>query len=97
MPEDCSTATVRKAVRAQICFSDELPLGARGFELPPGRMMMEVELDDATLIIVRPGSMDRQLYDEWNRYLDRVTSQGNWSRDPSRTGLLRVLKSMAGR
>ncbi len=97
MPEDCSTATVRKTVRAQICFSDELPCGVRGFELPPGRMMMEVELDDVTLIIVRPGSMDRQLYDEWNRYLDRVTSQGNWSRDPSRSGLLQMLKSMARR
>lgn len=97
MPEDCSTATVRKTVRAQICFSDELPCGVRGFELPPGRMMMEVELDDVTLIIVRPGSMDRHLYDEYNRYLDRVTSQGNWSRDPSRAGLLSMLKSMARR
>ncbi|MET9138841.1 hypothetical protein [Streptomyces parvulus] len=97
MPEDSSTVTVRKTVRAMICFSDELPPGAAEFELPPGRMMMEVELDDATLIIVRPGSMDRQLFDEWNRYLERVTSQGNWSRDPSRTGLLQALRSMVGR
>lgn len=96
MPENYST-TVRKAVRARICFSDELPSEAGGYELPPGRMMMEVELDDVTLIIVRPGSMDRQLYDECNRYLDRVTSLGIWSRDPSRAGLLSMLKSMARR
>lgn len=97
MPEDCSTATVRKAVRAQLCFSDELPPGVGEFELPPGRMLMEVELADLTLIILRPGSMDRRLFDEYNRYLDRVTTQGNWSRDPSRTGLLYALASAPGR
>ncbi|MDX3398385.1 hypothetical protein [Streptomyces sp. ME01-18h] len=97
MPEDCSTATVRKAVRAQLCFSDELPPGVGEFELPPGRMLMEVELVDLTLVILRPGSMDRRLFDEYNRYLDRVTSQGNWSRDPSRAGLLHALTSAGGR
>lgn len=97
MPEDCSTTTVRKTVRAQLCFSDELPLEAGEFVLPPGRMMMEVELDDVTLLVIRPGSMDRQLYNEYNRYLDRVTSLGIWSRDPSRVGLLDILRSMAGR
>jgi len=97
MLEDGSTATVRKAVRAQICFSDELPTGAAEFELPPGRMMMEVELDDITLLIVRPGSMDRKLFDEYNRYLDRVTTQGNWSRDPSRAGLLHTPPGGTGR
>ncbi|MFF8679558.1 hypothetical protein ACF07F_16765 [Streptomyces sp. NPDC015237] len=98
MSEERSTTTVRKAVRAQICFSDELPPGCAPFELPAGRMMMEVELDDVTLIIIRPGSMDRGLFEEWNRYLDRVTSQGNWSRDPSRgPGLLRLLGSMVQR
>ncbi|MFD7794377.1 hypothetical protein [Streptomyces sp. NPDC059759] len=48
--------------------------------------MMEIELVDETLIVIKPKSMERPLYDEWNRYLDRVTSQGNWSREPSRSG-----------
>ena len=93
MPEHCNNRTT---VRAQLCFSDELPPGCPSFELPAGHMMMENELDDLTLLILRPGTMDRQLYDEYNRYLDRVTSQGNWSRDPSRSGTLDLLKSLAG-
>jgi hypothetical protein len=83
MPEDCKSNT-RKTVRAQIVFSDELPNGFPPFEIPDGHMMMELELTDRTCIVIRPGAMDRALFDEWNRYLDRVTSQGNWSRDPSR-------------
>ncbi|MGW3192152.1 hypothetical protein ACWDBT_30410 [Streptomyces ardesiacus] len=47
-----------------------------------------MELDDLTLVILRPGSMDRRLFDEYNRYLDRITTQGNWSREPARAGLL---------
>lgn len=86
MTEDSKATAPRKTVRARICFSDELPEGTPPFELPDGSNMMEVELDDMTLIIIRPGSMNRPLYDEWNRYLDRVTSQGNWSREPSRSG-----------
>lgn len=85
MTED-SKASARKTVRARVYFSDELPEGCPPFELPEGRNMMEVELDDITLIIIRPGSMDRPLYDEYNRFLDRITTQGNWLRAPSRTG-----------
>jgi hypothetical protein len=92
MPEQCTT-TVRKVVRAQICFADELPSDCPPLELPGGRMMMELELDNLTLLVIRPGSMDRRLYDEWNRYLDRVTQLGIWSREPSRTGLLDMLRS----
>jgi hypothetical protein len=60
-------------------------------------MMMEIELDDLTLLVIRPGSMDRQLYDELNRYCARVTGLGIWSRDPSRTGLLHILEAYADR
>ncbi len=99
MPEHCtthtSTSTSRKTVRARIVFSDELPPGCPPFELPDGQMMMEIELDDLTLIVIRPGSMDRRLYDELNRYCDRVTSLGIWSRDPSRSVLLRAAKALA--
>ena len=96
MPEDCKS-TARKTVRAQYVFSDELPPGCPPFELPDGVMMMELELDDITLIVVRPGSMDRRLMAELNRYADRVTTLGIWSRDPSRIGLLRTLEGAAGR
>lgn len=97
MPQDCTTSSARKTVRAQFCFSDELPPGCPPFELPEGHMMMEVELEDLTLLIVRPGSMDRRLLDELNRYADRVTTLGIWSRDPSRTGMVRAMMSVAGR
>jgi hypothetical protein len=50
-------------------------------------MMMEIELEDLTLLVVRPGSMERALLDEMNHYADRVTTLGIWSRDPSRVGL----------
>lgn len=83
MPEECKSNT-RKTVRAEIVFSDELPGECQPFEIPDGHMMMELELDDRTCIVIRPGTMDRALFDEWNRYLNRVTTQGNWSRDPSR-------------
>lgn len=96
MPEDC-TSTARKTVRAQYVFSDELPPGCPPFELPDGHMMMEIELDDLTLIVVRPGSMDRRLLDELNQYADRVTTLGIWSRDPSRIGRLPALEGAAGR
>jgi hypothetical protein len=96
MPEHCKTSTVRKTVRAQYCFSDELPPGCH-YELPDGAMMMEVELDDLTLLVIRPGSMDRRLYDELNRYCDRVTSLGVWSRDPSRVPVIQALRALAGR
>lgn len=97
MPEHCNTSTARQAVRAQIVFSNELPPGCPPFELPDGRMMMEIELEDLTLLIVRPGSMDRRLLEELNRYADRVTTLGIWSRDPSRKGLVQALMSTAGR
>jgi hypothetical protein len=96
MPEDCKS-TARKTVRVQYVFSDELPPGCPPFELPDGHMMMEIELDDVTLIVVRPRSMDRALLDELNRYADRVTTLGIWSRDPARTGRLRALEGAAGR
>jgi hypothetical protein len=80
-----SKASARTTVRARICFSNELPAGIPPFELPPGVNMVEIELDDITYIIIRPCSMERPLYDEWNRYLDRVTTQGNWRREPSRS------------
>jgi len=96
MPEDCKSHTVRKAVRAQIAFSDELPPGCPPYELPDGRMMMEVELDDLTLLVIRPHSMDRRLYDQWNAYLDRITTLGVWSRDPSRTSAIQAIKALAG-
>lgn len=87
MTEDSKAADApRKTVRARIVFSDELPPECPRYELPDGINMMEVELDHMTLIIIRPGSMQRPLYDEWNRYLDRVTGQGNWQREPSRSG-----------
>lgn len=87
MPEDSNQANahaIKKIVRARICFSDELPPGCPPFELPDGVNMMEVELDDITIIIIRPDGMQRPLYGELNRYLDRVTTQGNWSREGSR-------------
>jgi len=96
MPEDCKSSA-RRTVRAQYVFSDELPPGCPPFELPDGHMMMEVELDDLTLIVVRPGSMDRRLLDELNRYADRVTTLGIWSRDPARIGSARALEGAAGR
>jgi hypothetical protein len=94
MPQHCKT-NVRKTVRAKFVFSDELPPGCL-YELPDGEMMMEVELDDLTLIVIRPGSMDRRLYDELNRYCDRVTSLGIWSRDPSRVSAIQAVKALAG-
>lgn len=97
MPENCTTSATRKTVRAQIVFSNELPPGCPPFELPEGRMMMEVELEDLTLLIVRPGSMDRALLEEMNRYADRVTTLGIWSRDPSRAGLAAAMLSHVGR
>ena len=84
MPEKCT----RKTVRAQYVFSDEMPPGCPPFELPDGQMMMELELPDLTLIVLRPGSLDRGLLAELNRYLDRVTTLGIWSRDPGRTLLM---------
>lgn len=91
MPEHCKSTVVRKTVRARFTFSDELPPGCPPIELPDGAMMMEIELDDLTLLIVRAGSMDRALLAELNRYADRVTTLGIWSRDPSRTSLFRSL------
>lgn len=76
--------TTRTTVSARIVFSDELPAACQPFVWPDGVNMIEIELDDETLIVIRPASMERPLYDEWNRYLDRVTSQGNWKREPSR-------------
>lgn len=96
MPEDCKS-TARKTVRAQYVFSDELPAGCPPFELPDGVMMMEIELDDITLIVVRPGSMDRRLMVELNQYADRVTTLGIWSRDPARIGRLHALVGAGGR
>lgn len=94
MPEDCKASATRTARTpiAQLCFSDELPPGCPPFDLPEGRMMMEVELDDLTLLIIRPGSMDRALYDEYNRFLFRVTTQGHWCRNPSRQAMIKALK-----
>lgn len=89
MPDNCKS-TARTTVRARLCFSNELPEGC-DFELPDDRMMMEVELDGLTLLVIRPGGMDRRLYDEYNRYLDRVTGLGIWSRDPSRMSHFRPL------
>jgi hypothetical protein len=83
MTEDIKAST-RKTVRARIVFSDELPANCLPFEWPDGVNMIEIELADETLIVIRPGGMVRPLYDEWNRYLDRVTTQGNWHREPSR-------------
>jgi len=97
MPEHCTATTVRKTVRAQIVFSDELPPGCPSFELPDGRMMMEIELEDLTLLIVRPGSIDRSLLEELNRYADRVTTLGIWSRDPTRNGISAALLGLASR
>jgi hypothetical protein len=95
MPEHCTANTARKTVRAQIVFSDELPPGCPPFELPDGRMMMEIELEDLTLLIVRPGSIDRALLEELNRYADRVTTLGIWSRDPTRVGISAALLGLA--
>lgn len=97
MQEHCNASTARTTVRAQFVFSDELPPGCPPFELPGDRMMMEIELADVTLLVIRKGSMDRPLLEELNRYADRVTTLGIWSRDPSRKGLLHALASTAGR
>ncbi|MEU3280526.1 hypothetical protein [Streptomyces antibioticus] len=99
MPESCKASTTRKTVQVQVqlVFSDELPPGCPPFELPDGRMMMEIELDDLTLIILRPGSVDPRLLAELNRYTDRVTTLGIWSRDPARAGLPSALMSTASR
>lgn len=96
MPEDCKSNT-RKTVRAQFVFSDELPPGCPPFELPGDRMMMEVELDGLTLIILRPGSMDRRLLAELNRNAERVTTLGIWSRHPSRAGVAPTMAEASGR
>lgn len=96
MPEDCKSS-VRRTVRAQYVFSDELPPGCPPFTFPDGCMMMEIELDDITFIVVRPGSMDRNLLAELNRYADRVTRLGIWSRDPSRVSAIRALENAARR
>lgn len=93
MPEDCKSNT-RKTVRAQFVFSDELPPGCPPFDLPDGHMMMELELDEVTLIILRPGSMERALLDELNRYAVRVTTLGIWSREPSRASAARALAAV---
>lgn len=90
MPEDCKSTT-RTSVQARFVFSDELPPGCPPFELPDGRMMMEIELEELTLIVLRPGSMDRRLLAELNRYAERVTTLGIWSRDPSRAALARSI------
>lgn len=95
MPKDCKS-TIRNTVRAQYVFSNELPPGCPPLELPDGHMMMEIELHDLTLIIIRPGSMDPLLLAELNRYADRVTRLGIWSREPSRIGLPRPLEGVAG-
>lgn len=86
MTEHSKAHAPRTTVRARIVFSDELPEGCPPIEWPEGRNMMEIELAHETLIVIKPNSMERPLYNEWNRYLDRVTSQGNWSREPSRSG-----------
>lgn len=91
MSEHCKASTARATVRAQFVFSDELPPGCPPIELPDGCMMMEVESDDLTLIIIRPNTMDRSLLDQLNRYADRVTTLGIWSRDPSRSSFARAL------
>lgn len=96
MPEHCKVSTARKTVRARIVFNDELPPGCPPFELPDGRMMAEIELEDLTLLIIRKGTMDRRLLEELNRYCDRVTTLGIWSRDPTRAGVLTALMSAAG-
>ncbi len=93
MPDKCT----RKTVRAQYVFSDELPPGCPPFELPEGSMMMELELPDLTLIVLRPGSMDRGLLAELNRYLGRVTTLGIWSRDPARALLMQPQVAAVGR
>lgn len=85
MTEDGKLSSQKKTVRARIVFSDELPAQCQPFEWPEGRNMMEIELPHETLIVIKPGGMERPLYDEWNRYLDRVTGQGNWRREPTRT------------
>jgi hypothetical protein len=90
MSDDSKPIGEHKTVRARICFSDELPEGCPQFELPPGTNMMEIELEDETLIVVRPGGMTRPLYDEWNTYLDRVTTQGHWTRESTRADALRT-------
>lgn len=95
MSEQCTVSTARTTVRAQICFSDELPPGCPAFELPEGRMLMEIELPTLTLLVIPPGSMDRRLYDAYNRYLDRVTLEGNWIRNPSRRALIDALAGAA--
>jgi len=95
MPED-GKSNIRKTVRAQFVFSDELPPGCPPFDLPDGRMMMEIELDDLTLLVLRPGSMDRALLAQLNRYAERVTTLGIWSRDPSRSGGLKSLVAALG-
>lgn len=97
MPEHCTATTARKTVRAQIVFSNELPPDCPPFELPDGRMMMEVELEGITLLIVRPGSIDRVLLEELNQYAERVTTLGIWSRDPNRTGISVALPGFASR
>jgi hypothetical protein len=97
MPEDCKISTTRRTVRAQFAFSDELPPGCPPVELPDGRMMMEVELEHLTLVILRPGSMDRRLLAELNRYADRVTSLGIWSREPSRSAIIHAMAGTVGR
>lgn len=84
MTED-SKANPRKTVRARIVFSDELPTECPPIEWADGVNMIELELEHETLIVIRPDSMVRPLYNEWNRYLDRVTGLGIWTREPHRS------------
>jgi len=42
--------------------------------------MVEIELQEETVIVVRKGLMDPELVDEWNRYLTEATHTGRWQR-----------------
>ena len=48
--------------------------------VPEGRTMVEIELQEETVIVVRKGLMDPELVDEWNRYLTEATHTGRWQR-----------------
>jgi len=48
--------------------------------VPEGRTMVEVELPDETVIVVRQGLMDAELVDEWNRHWAEATHNGRWRR-----------------
>ena len=64
-------ADSEETIRARIEFTDLVP---------EGRVMVQVERPNETVICVRPGEMSEALAAEWNRHLAHATRSGRWLR-----------------